>query len=123
MKGIALNDEAYEEIWPVMPRPPQYGPLYYAPQVDASLKKLAATGANWISVIVNGNQDSYASTKITRDIYRTASDEALRHLVDYAHSLGIRVILDPALFNLSHEPGHSWIHQELESGDGAGEDQ
>jgi hypothetical protein len=109
MKGIAYNDEAFAEAWPVMPRPAKYGPLYYAPQVDASLKKLAATGANWISVIVNGSQESYASTKITRDQYRTASDEALRHLVDDAHSLGIRVILDPALFNLSHEPGRSWI--------------
>jgi hypothetical protein len=38
----------------------------------------------------------------------TASDEVLITL-DYAHSLGIRVILDPALFNLSHEPGQSWI--------------
>jgi hypothetical protein len=109
MKGIAYNDEAFEEAWPVMPRPPMYGPLYYAPQVDASLKNLAATGANWISVIVNGTQESYASTKITRDKYRTASDEALQHVIDYAHNLGIRVILDPALFNLSHEPGHSWI--------------
>ena len=40
MKGIAYNDEAFEEAWPVMPRPPVYGPLYYAPQVDASLKNL-----------------------------------------------------------------------------------
>ena len=105
MKGMAFSDWA----WDIMPRPPKYGPLYYSPQADASLKSLAATGASWISLLVNGTQESFRSTKITRDEYITASDEALRHVIDLAHSLGMRVILHPALFSLPNTPGISWI--------------
>jgi hypothetical protein len=105
MKGICFSDWA----WNIMPRPPQFGPLYYPPQADVSLRDLATTGANWISLLVNGVQETFASTKITRDQYVTASDEALRHVIDYAHSLGMRVILQPALFSLPNTPGISWI--------------
>ena len=105
MKGIAFSDWA----WKTMPRPPMYGPLYYPPQADVSLRNLATTGANWISLVVNGTQESFRSTNVTRDKYITASDEALRHVIDYAHSLGMRVTLHPALFGLPETPGGSWI--------------
>jgi hypothetical protein len=105
MAGIAFSDWA----WDVMPRPPMFGPLYYPLQADVSLRDLATTGANWISLLVNGTQESFRSTKVTRDTYKTASDETLRHVIDYAHSLGMRVTLHPSLFGLPETSGGSWI--------------
>ena len=105
MKGMAFSDWA----WDTMPRPPRIGPLYFPAQADTSLKNLASTGANWISLLVNGTQETFRSTKITRDEYITASDEALQHVIDLAHSLGMRVILHPALFSLPNDPELSWI--------------
>ena len=105
MKGMAFSDWA----WDIMPRPPMIGELYNPSLAEDSLKRVAATGANWISLLVNGTQESYKSTKVTRDENVTASDEALKHVIDYAHSLGMRVILHPALFSLPNTPGISWI--------------
>jgi hypothetical protein len=105
MKGIQFND------WPFQldqPRPAMYGSLYYPPQADESLKDLATTGANWISVMVDIWQETISSTNITRMQYATASDEALRHVISLAHSLGIRVTLLPDLL-LSDDPAHDHI--------------
>ena len=85
-----------------------YGPLYFPPQADPSLKALATTGTNWISVIVSIYQETLSSTNITSNQYRTASDDSLRHIIDLAHSLGIRVALAPGVF-LSNDPEHSWV--------------
>lgn len=85
-----------------------YGPLYFPPQADVSLKSLATTGANWISVVVGIYQETLSSTNITSNQYKTASDNALRHIIELAHSLGIRVVLVP-IVSLSNDPDHSWV--------------
>jgi hypothetical protein len=105
MKGIWFNDWgwAFDK-----PRPPMYGPLYSAVQADESLKSLATTGANWISVVIGLFQKEVSSTSITSNQYRTASDSSIRHVIDLAHSLGIRVILVPFV-TLSEDPDHSWV--------------
>lgn len=105
MKGIWFNDwgSRFEA-----PRPEEYGPPFYPPQADASLKALATTGANWISVVIRVFQETISSTNLTTSQYRTASDDALRHVVSLAHSQGIRVILVPFV-NLSNDPEQSWI--------------
>jgi sugar phosphate isomerase/epimerase len=100
MKGIHFNDWGLDK-----PRPPMLGPLYYPTQADVSLKDLAITGANWISVIVRVFQETISSTNITSNQYGTASDKALRHVIDLAHSLGMRVALLPSLA-LSNDPDH-----------------
>jgi len=69
---------------------------------------LANTGANWISVVVGLFQETVSSTSITKNQYKTASDQALRHIVELSHSFGIRVILVPFL-TLSNDPEHSWV--------------
>jgi hypothetical protein len=105
MKGIQFNDFG----WGLdKPRPPEYGPLYNPPLADVSLRDLATTGANWISVVVFVFQETISSTNITSNQYKTASDEALQYVTDLAHSHGIRVVLFPSLF-LSNDPEHSWI--------------
>ena len=105
MKGIWFNDWG-SRFDP--PRPEEYGPLFFPPQADPSLKALATTGANWISVVVGVFQETVSSTNFTSSQYRTASDDALRHVVSLAHSQGIRVILVPFV-NLSNDPEQSWI--------------
>lgn len=77
------------------PPPPLTRELYAAPLADESLKNLAATGANWIAMQVLIWQETIASTEVTRHQRATASDTALRRMIGLAHSLGIRVMLNP----------------------------
>jgi hypothetical protein len=105
MKGIWFNDWGWQFD---SPRPPEYGPLFHPPQADTSFKSLATTGANWISVVVGIFQETVSSTNITSNQYKTASDNALRHVIDLAHSVGIRVVLVPCV-TLSNDPDHSWV--------------
>ncbi|MBN1976783.1 MAG: hypothetical protein JW918_05230 [Anaerolineae bacterium] len=65
------------------------------PESDHSLKNLAATGANWVAIVVFGYQQTYTSTVVTRDPTRTPTDEELAHTVATAHDLGLRVMLKP----------------------------
>jgi len=59
-------------------------------------------------LIVNGGQETVASTTIFRKQPATATDSELLHIIDLAHSLGIRVMLRPQV-RLSNDPNHSWI--------------
>jgi len=81
------------------PRPGLYLPAY----TDQSLKDLAATGADWISLVVGCGQETLASTTILCRPPRTATDSELRRVVDLAHTLGLRVMLKPQL-DFSNEP-------------------
>ncbi len=54
------------------------------------------TGANWVAVIVKCIQDSHTSTVIDCPTDQsTASDDDLRHVIRYAHNLGLKVMLKP----------------------------
>ncbi|OGO17018.1 MAG: hypothetical protein A2Z02_04760 [Chloroflexi bacterium RBG_16_48_7] len=104
MKGFAFADwNPFDR-----PRPPAMGPLYNPAQSDHALKNLAATGSNWISLVVQVRQETIASTNITRNQYNTASDEALRHIIELAHSQGMRVMLSPYI-GLASDPRHLLI--------------
>ena len=52
-------------------------------------------GVNWISVVVTCYQNSFTATEIQCDSDRTPTDDDLKHAVDYAHSLGLQVMLKP----------------------------
>jgi len=65
-------------------------------------------GANWIILLVNIYQETIISTEITRDKQATPSDQTLRHLIDLAHSLGMRVMLNPNVM-LANDPTHDHI--------------
>jgi hypothetical protein len=57
-----------------------------------SLNNLAATGANWVSFVVPYYQSTPTSTDLTRG-WDTPTDEALVSAIDYAHGLGLKVML------------------------------
>jgi hypothetical protein len=78
--------------------------LYSSPDADLSLTHLAATGADWIGLIVTGYQDNIASTTIfTATVSPTDAD--LIHAIAQAHSLGLKVMLKPHL-DLYNDPTH-----------------
>jgi len=116
MKGIYFNDWALFDpsrpppgAPPDAPPPPPTLGLYAPPVADQSLKNVAVTGANWIALSVRVGQETISSTKISRSENATATDSELRHVIDLAHSLGMRVLLMP-LLHLSNDPTHGHIY-------------
>jgi hypothetical protein len=105
MKGFSFAD------WnsSLKERPPLVGPLFYPLYADQAMKNLSATGTNWVNLVVQVFQESITSTNVIRDKYGTASDSALQHMVDLAHSLGMRISLMPMILiptDPSHFAGH-----------------
>lgn len=78
---------------------------YSHPDADLALQNLAATGANWISLIVTQYQDTISSTVIYADSQKTPPDGDLIHAITQAHSLGLQVMLKPHI-DLANDPGH-----------------
>ena len=78
---------------------------YSTPEADQSLADLAATGAEWLALIVTGYQEAITSTTITYTLPRTPTDADLTHVITQAHSLGMKVMLKPHL-DLDNDPTH-----------------
>ena len=70
---------------------------YSRPEADFALESLAATGADWVSIIVTGYQQTPTSTTIDRTGAATPTDEDLSHAIRDAHQLGLKVMLKPHL--------------------------
>ena len=86
---------AYVSWWPGQ---------YSQPDADLALTNLRATGANWISLLVTQYQDTITST----DIYAktdTPLDADLIHVINQAHSLGLKVMLKPHV-DLANDSTH-----------------
>jgi len=78
--------------------------LYSLPDSDVSLAHLAETGADWISLIVTGYQDNLKSLQISANA-STPTDSDLIHVLNQAHSLGLKVMLKPHV-DLANDPSH-----------------
>jgi hypothetical protein len=72
-----------------------YYDAYLWPGSDQSLQDLAATGTNWVSLVVMWYQTSYTGSAITPNPIYTATDEALVHAIETIHALGMKVMLKP----------------------------
>jgi Glycoside Hydrolase Family 113 len=81
-----------------------WGGAYSTPDADQSLAELKAAGPDWVSVIVVRYQDTFASTTIYSSP-ATASDADLVHVINRAHSLGLKVMLKPHV-DLANDPDH-----------------
>ena len=77
---------------------------YSKPDADLALAHLAATGSEWLGLVVTCYQEDIASTTITAT-EQTATDADLIHVITQAHALGLKVMLKPHL-DLSHDPDH-----------------
>jgi hypothetical protein len=81
-----------------------WGANYSTPDADQSLAELKDAGPDWVSVIVVRYQDIYTSTSIY-SAPATASDADLVHVINRAHSLGLKVMLKPHV-DLANDPTH-----------------
>jgi hypothetical protein len=84
---------------------------------DLTLSQLVRPmGTNWIAVVVTCYQDSLQSTVIRcSPDSGTPSDESLIHVINYAHELGMRVMLKPHIDILADQ-GWRW---QIDYGDDA----
>ncbi len=64
---------------------------------ETYIDEIAQTGANTLSLVVTGYQENGASASIFVDLRKTPGDERLKHLIGYAHSKGLCVILMPVV--------------------------
>jgi hypothetical protein len=62
---------------------------------DQALEELAATGANWIALVVTRYQDNANSKEIKIDSLKTPTDDDIRHVINKARQLGLSVMLKP----------------------------
>ena len=60
-----------------------------------SLSKLHETGATWVSIVPTWYMDNSSSTLIYLHPSKSASDDALKQVIDWAHNLGLKVMLKP----------------------------
>jgi hypothetical protein len=78
---------------------------YIGPAADQALTDLAATGVEWLALIVTCYQETYLDTAITCDLPRTPTDADLVHAIQTAHRLGLKVMLKPHI-DLNSDPDH-----------------
>lgn len=75
-------------------------------------ERVKPLGANWLAIVVKCHQDTLTSTEIQcMTDQATATDDELRHVIDYAHKLGFRVMLKPHLDLLDLENSSGGRHQ------------
>ena len=77
---------------------------YGSAKSDASLEKLKSIHVEWVAVLATWYQDSCFATKIF-PTEKTPSDESIRHAIEKAHALGLKVMVKPHLDLLSTAEG------------------
>ena len=77
---------------------------YSKVDADLALQRLAATGIEWLGLVVTRYQENIASTIITAT-EQTATDADLIHVITQAHALGLKVLLKPHV-DLDNDPDH-----------------
>ncbi|MDI6844660.1 MAG: hypothetical protein QME28_00820 [Candidatus Saccharicenans sp.] len=74
-------------------------------KAETSLENLKKTNARWISLLVTAYQENVYSTTIDYRSAYTPYDESVVHIIDYAHRLGLKVMLKPHV-DLLNDPAH-----------------
>jgi len=75
-----------------------------------SLKRLKATGANWVAISITGTQLTCDAQDISQGVPRTPFDSDVRRLIAAAHRLKLRVLFRPVIA-VTADPGR-W-HGEI----------
>lgn len=76
---------------------------YELAEGEVAVGRLAATNANWVSVLTTWYQSDSQATEINPDPLRTPSDEALRCAVGRLRSHDLKIMLKPHVDALSSE--------------------
>ncbi len=78
---------------------------YSAWRAEESLQKLKETNATWVSILATAYQDNVYSTVIDWNSAYTPDDDSVVRMINYAHQLGLKVMLKPHL-DLLNDPNH-----------------
>lgn len=78
---------------------------YGTVESDQSLEKLKELNVEWVAVLTTWYQDNCFATKISPGT-GTPLDKSIKHAIEKAHSLGMKVMLKPHLDVLSAEYGN-----------------
>ncbi len=70
---------------------------------DESLRLLAETNAEWIALCFSWVQSNRTSYDIHIDPNRTPTTESVKHVIEVAHNLGLKVMLKPMVDTLEEE--------------------
>ena len=78
---------------------------YGSSKSEKSLEKIKSINAEWVAILTTWYQDNCFATDIfpTTD---TPSDESVKHAIEKAHSIGLKVMVKPHLDLLSTEYGN-----------------
>lgn len=79
---------------------------YSSKESDESMKALAKTGTKWIAIVPTWYQDKCYTTNIF-PTEKSHSDSSIIHIINTAHSLGMKVMLKPHLDLIDLSSG-SW---------------
>jgi hypothetical protein len=98
---------------PPPPPPPQKGitlpswwhDLYRRRRAERALAAIAATGANWVQLVVTAYQTDHRAVRIAADPQRTPADADLAYAVAAARAQGLRVLLKLHV-DLADDPDH-----------------
>jgi hypothetical protein len=123
--SVSLFKTSYEKGFePVFQRGMSYRPASYpnyypydSPESDESLRRMAETGVEWVAIITWWFQENLTSTRIYPHEDYTPTDEALKHAIQKAHELKMKVMLKPMVDTEDArnyprwkiEPSHEWF--------------
>ena len=77
---------------------------YESAKSDASLEKLKGIHVEWVAILATWYQDTCFATRIF-PAEKTPTDASIRHAIEKAHALGLKVMVKPHLDLLSTEEG------------------
>ncbi len=79
------------------------GDAFSSSESDESLKLLAETNTEWVAICFSWAQSNTTSYDIHLDPDRTPTTESVRHSIEVAHGLGLKVMLKPMVDTLEEE--------------------
>jgi len=85
-KGMSYRPAPYPNYYP-----------YNSSESDESLRRMAETNVEWVAIIAWWFQENLTSTEIYPHLDYTPTNDSLKHAVQKAHELGMRVMLKPMI--------------------------
>lgn len=102
--AFLLNISSEKEFEPVFQRGMSYRPAPYpnyypydTPESDESLWRMAEANVEWVAIITWWFQENLTSTKIYQHYDYTPTNDSLKHAIQKAHELGMKVTLKPMI--------------------------
>ena len=113
-----LKTSSEKEFEPVFQKGMSYRPAPYpnyypydTPESDESLRRMAETNVEWVAIITWWFQENLTSTQIYPHLEYTPTNESLKHAIQKAHELGMKVMLKPMIDTEDARNNPRWMIQ------------